>query len=222
MSAWGKTDNLEDKPNWPFERTMRPSSDTANGVGTSLTYSANIATFAINGAGALAAANGNTLYFQTTAGIKSGMSVTQVTPGGVQSSNLAFNSGEGGYFLGNVTVASITQGTITLNPAPGQAAALRGNVAVGDTFIFGNTIPYHAGTYESTAWKDTILVTGTRRSNNTVSVGHTQQGWVHVRKKINSDGTVRYLSETLVALASPVASNTSSANTSNTQVYTGV
>ena len=222
MSSWGKTDNLEDKPHWPAERTMRPASDTANGVGTTLSYSANIATFALAGGGVLAAANGNTLYFQTTAGIKAGMSVTQVTVGGVQTSNLAFNSGEGGFFLGNVTVASVTQGTITLNPAPGQGAALKGNVAVGDTFLFGNTVPYATKKYESTMWKDTILVTGTREANNTVSVTHGNAGWVHIRKKINNDGTVRYLSETLVALANPVASNTTSGNTSNTQVYTGV
>jgi len=222
MSSWGKTDSLEDKPHWPFERTMRPSLDTANGVGTTLVYSANIATLAITGAGAGVAANANTLYFQTTAGIKAGMSVTQVTPGGVQSSNLAFNSGEGGFFLGNVTVGTVTQGTITLIPAPGQGFALKGNVSVGDAFIFGNTISYQAGTYETTAWKDTILVTATREANNTVSVTHGNAGWVHVRKKINSDGTVRYLSETLVALSSPVASNTTSGTTSNTQVYTGV
>jgi len=222
MSSWGNTDKLEDKPHWVAERTMRPSLDTANAGGTSLVYSANITTLAVTGAGAGVAANANTLYFQTTAGIKAGMSVTQVTPGGVQTSNLAFNSGEGGFFLGNVTVATVTQGTITLNPAPGQGFALKGNVSVGDAFIFGNTIPYATKKYESTLWKDTILVTGTREANNTVAVTHGNQGWVQIRKKINSDGTVRYLSETLVALGNPTASNTTSGQTSNTNVYTGV
>lgn len=217
MPSWGNTDKLEDKPHWPAERTTRPGMDTANGVGTSLTYSANVATFASNGT-SIVAANANTLYFLSTAGIKAGMAVTQTTA----SSNLAYNSGEGGFFAGNVTVASVTNGTVTLSPAPGQTSALRGNVAVGDTFIFGNAISYPTGTYETTYWKDTILVTATREANNTVAVTHGNQGWVHIRKKINSDGTIRYLSETLVALANPVASNTSSANTSNTQVYTGV
>lgn len=218
MSAWGNTDKLEDKPHWAVLRTTRPGLDTANGTGTSLTYSANIATLAITGGGAGVAANANTLYFQTTAGIKAGMAVTQTTA----SSNLAYNSGEGGFFAGNVTVASVTNGTVTLTPAPGQGFALRGNVAVGDTFIFGNAISYPAGTYETTAWKDTILVTATREANNTVAVTHGNQGWVHIRKKINNDGTVRYLSETLVALGNPVASNTTSGQTSNTNVYTGV
>jgi hypothetical protein len=222
MSSWGNTDKLEDKPHWPFERTTRAGLDTANGTGTSLTYSANITTLAVTGAGAGVAANANTLYFQTTAGIKAGMAVTQVTVGGVQTSNLAYNSGEGGFFAGNVIVASVTNGTVTLTPAPGQGFALRGNVAVGDTFIFGNAISYPTGTYETTYWKDTILVTATREANNTVSVTHGNQGWVHIRKKINNDGTVRYLSETLVALGNPVASNTTSGQTSNTNVYTGV
>lgn len=211
MSAWGKTDNLEDKPHWPVERTSR--------VATQAT--ANIATFALNGAGAIVTANANTLYFASTAGIYPGQNVTQVTTG-AGTSNLAFNSGEGGFFQGNVTVASVTAGTVTLAPASGTAAGLRGNVAVGDTFVFGNAISYAAGTYETTYWKDTILVTSTRMSNNAVALTHGNQGWEHVRKKINSDGTVRYLTETLVALANPVASNTASGNTSNTQVFTGV
>lgn len=218
MSSWGNTDKLEDKPHWPVERTTRPGTDTANAGGTSLAYSANLATYALNGSGAIVTANANTLYFVSTAGILPGMNVTQTTA----SSNLAFNSGEGGFFHGNVSVASVTNGTVTLKPESGTAAALRGNVTIGDTFIFGNAISYPAGTYETTLWKDTILVTGTREANNTVAVTHGNAGWVHIRKKINNDGTVRYLSETLVALTNPVASNTSSGNTSNTQVYTGV
>lgn len=218
MSSWGNTDKLEDKPHWPTERTSRPGLDTANAGGTSLTYSANISTLAVTGAGAIVTANANTLYFVSTAGILPGMNVTQTST----SSNLAYNSGEGGFFHGNVSVASVTNGTVVLKPASGTAAALKGNVAVGDTFIFGNAISYPTGTYETTMWKDTILLTGTRQANNAVSVTHGTQGWVHIRKKINNDGTTRYLSETLVALANPVASNTSSGQTSNTNVYTGV
>lgn len=218
MPSWGNTDKLEDKPHWPAERTTRPSTDTANAGGTSLVFSANVATYALNGSGTVVTANANTLYFLSTAGILPGMNVTQTTT----SSNLSFNSGEGGFFHGNVTVASVTNGTVTLKPASGTAAALRGNVAVGDTFIFGNAISYPTGTYETTYWKDTILVTPGRQANNTVAVTHGNQGWTHIRKKINNDGTTRYLSETLVCLTAPVASNTTSANTSNTQVYTGI
>ena len=54
------------------------------------------------------------------------------------------------------------------------------------------------------------------------NVGNITQGWVHIQKKTNNDGTVRYLKETLVALANPVAANTNSGNTSWGQAFTGV
>jgi len=220
MPSWGNTDKLADKPHWSVERTMRPGLDTANGGGISLTYTTTAVTYARDGSAAVAA-NANTLTLNSTAGIKVGMTVTEVlaTPG---SSNLAYNSGEAGFFVGNVTVLTVNSGNVVLKPAPGQTYGLIGNVAVGSTFVFGNAISYHAGTYETTYWSDTILVTPTRLANATVNVSNTSSGWTHVRKKINNDGTVRYMSETLVALANPVASNTSSGTTSNTQVYTGV
>jgi hypothetical protein len=217
MPSWGKTDSLEDKPHWSVIRTMRPGLDTANGGGTSLTYATTTATFARDGSG-IVAANANTLFLSSTAGIKVGMTVTEV----IFPSNLAYNSGEAGFFVGNVTVLTVNSGNVVLRPAPGQGTALIGNVAVGETFVFGNAIVRNAATYESTYWADTILVTPTRLANATVNVSNTSAGWTHVRKKINNDGTVRYISEVLVSLTSPTASNTSSANTSNTQVFTGV
>ena len=217
MPSWGKTDNLEDKPHWSVIRTMRPGLDTANAGGTSLTYATTTATFARDGSAAVAA-NANTLFLSSTAGIKVGMTVTETTT----PSNLAYNSGEAGFFVGNVTVLTVNSGNVVLKPAPGQTYGLIGNVAVGETFVFGNAIVRNAATYESTYWADTILVTPTRLANATVNVSNTSSGWAHVRKKINNDGTVRYISETLVALSNPVASNTSSGNSSNTQVYTGI
>lgn len=218
MPSWGNTDKLEDKPHWPAERTMRPALDTANNGGTSLTYTTTAPTYARTSSAAVAA-NANTLTLNSTAGINVGMTVTEVVAG---SSNLAYNSGEAGFFVGNVTVLTVNSGNVVLKPAPGQTYGLIGNVATGSTFVFGNAFSHIAGTYETTYWKDTILVTSTRQANNTVAVQHGNNGWAHVRKKINNDGTVRYLTETLVALANPVAANTNSANTSNTQVYTGV
>jgi len=53
-------------------------------------------------------------------------------------------------------------------------------------------------------------------------LGDVTLGWVNIRKKTNNDGSVRYLKETLVALASPVASNTASGNTSWGTAFTGV
>ncbi len=218
MPSWGNTDRLEDKPHWSVERTMRPGLDTANNGGTSLTYTTTAVTYARNGSGAVAA-NANTLFLSSTAGINVGMTITEITTG---TSNLAYNSGEAGFFVGNVTVLTVNSGNVVLKPAPGQTYSLLGNVAVGSSFVFGNAISYPAGTYETTYWADTILVTPTRLANATVNVSNTSAGWTHVRKKINNDGTVRYISEVLVSLTSPTASNTSSANTSNTQVFTGV
>ena len=82
--------------------------------------------------------------------------------------------------------------------------------------------------------QDTILVTGTRTANtqgttygygSTVSntqLGNISSGWNRITRKINNDGTVRFLKECLVALANPVASNTSSANTSANAIFAGL
>jgi hypothetical protein len=62
---------------------------------------------------------------------------------------------------------------------------------------------------------DTVLVTTTRlqAANNNIG-GNIQPGWMHVQKKVNNDGAVRYIRETLVALANPTATNTASGQTS--------
>ena len=62
----------------------------------------------------------------------------------------------------------------------------------------------------------------TGAGNNVVNVHPQHTGWVNIRKKVNNDGSVRYQSETLVVLANPVASNTTSGNTSWGTAYTGV
>jgi hypothetical protein len=127
----------------------------------------------------------------------------------------------------NVSGNNIVSGTYvtsydTANGIVYLSANTTANVQIGDVISFGNNISFHAGTYETTMNADTILVTATRLANNQVNIGDANPGWVQIRKKVNNDGTVRYLHETLVALANPTASNTASGNTSNTQVYTGV
>jgi hypothetical protein len=65
----------------------------------------------------------------------------------------------------------------------------------------------------------------TGRGGSTVAntlLGSVNQGWNRITRKINSDGTIRFLKETLVCLAAPVASNVSSANTSANSIYGGV
>jgi hypothetical protein len=73
---------------------------------------------------------------------------------------------------------------------------------------------------------DTILVTATRaaNANNTLAnVGNLNQGWNHVWKKTNNDGTIRFIKETLICLANATASNTTSGNTtSGGQIVSGL
>ena len=69
------------------------------------------------------------------------------------------------------------------------------------------------------------MVTGTRAANANSSVapvGDLAAGWVHIQKKTNNDGTVRYLKETLVCLGNPIASNVSSGNTSFGSIVNGL
>lgn len=127
--------------------------------------------------------------------------------------NIAGNNIVAGTIISSYDVAN---GTITLS------ANTTANVIVGDVLTVGNNIVYHTNTYERTMNSDTILVTASRMANNLVAINKTGAGWVHIRKKVNNDGTIRYISETLVALANATASNTSSGNTSNTSVFSGI
>jgi hypothetical protein len=117
------------------------------------------------------------------------------------------------------------------------ANPVMGTLATGSVVAVGTGLAYHAGTTASVGANDVILVTSTRMANtqgvtaplagggSTVAntkLGSVNQGWNLIIRKINSDGTIRFLKETLVALASPVASNTQSANTSANAIYGGV
>ena len=126
--------------------------------------------------------------------------------------NIAGNNIVAGTRIASFDVAN---GTITLS------ANTSANVIVGDVVTVGNNIVYHTNTYETTMNADTVLVTATRMANTLA--GHAAHaGWNHVRKKVNNDGTIRYLSEVLVVTANATASNTSSGNTSNTAAYSGI
>jgi len=120
-------------------------------------------------------------------------------------------------FFSNNTVQSVSGNVVTLT------AAVFANNAVGTVIEFDKAIAYPAAkTVEKTYNQDTVLVTATRHANNSVAVGNINLGWNHIQKKTNNDGSVRYITETLVALASPAASNTYSGNTSWGTAFTGV
>ena len=147
----------------------------------------------------------------------------------------AAGNGYPGFFQSNTQISYISGNTITLNNN------LFGNVSNTFGVEFDKSIVYNPNkTVETTYNQDTILVTPTRLANTnapvgvngsqanvgsgitTAQVGNISQGWVHIQKKTNNDGTVRYLKETLVALANPVASNTGSGNTSFGYFLTGL
>lgn len=135
----------------------------------------------------------------------------------VYAANLAIN-GIGGLFTSNNLVTAVTGNLVTF------AANTFGTIPAGATVEFDTIIARPvAKPVEVTYNNDTVLVTATRLANSTVATGDVSLGWVHIQKKVNGgDGATRYLKETLVALASPVASNTNSGNTSFGQMYTGV
>jgi hypothetical protein len=150
-----------------------------------------------------------------------GNSSNTITVGGL--STVAAQVSVGTLVVGNnITTGTTVSSFDTANGIVYLSANTTANVQVGDVISFSSPIAYHSNTYETTYNADTILVSPTRMANANVAIGDTNTGWVHVRKKVNNDGTVRYLKETLVALANPVASNTASGATSNTVVFTGL
>jgi hypothetical protein len=130
------------------------------------------------------------------------------------SANLSSN-GSVGMFPSNNKVSSFTGNLVTLS------AATTGNIAAGSTIAFDALIAYPAAKpVEVTYNSDTVLATPTRitTANNKIG-GSVSVGWVHVQKKTNNDGTIRYIRETLVALANATSSNTFGGNTSWGQAF---
>jgi hypothetical protein len=108
-----------------------------------------------------------------------------------------------------------------------------GTLAAGSTIYVGQKLNWRAGPPANAA-NDTILVTASRMANtqgtiygygSTVAntkLGNINAGWNRITRKINNDGTIRFLKETLVALANPVAANTQSGNTSANAIFGGL
>jgi hypothetical protein len=212
MPSWGNTDANTAKPHFPDMRQVR------------LTTTAVVAnTGTVGGVAA-----GNTVITVATA---TGIAVGQYVYGG--GPGVVSATGQRDFFFGNNTVKSVVSGTFgTANVVLTNAVTntiLNGTVLTFDTAIQYNTANTVANTYA-----DTILVTGGRIANTqgttygggsnvaNTKLGSINQGWNRIQRKINSDGTIRFLKETLIALANPVASNVSSANTSSNSVFGGL
>ena len=210
MPAWGNTDSVNDKPHMPLLRQVR---DVVN-------------TTVANTGSANGVLGGNTV-----------IRVSNVT--GITVGQFVYDSGEGiavsgesAYFKGNNTVLAISAANVVLTNA------VTTTIPNGTLLYFCDPIPYAqvTGAANTTAnvFSDTILVTAGRLANTqgttygggsnvaNTKLGNGNTGWNLIQRKINNDGTVRFLKETLVALSSPVASNVSSANTSANAIFGGL
>lgn len=214
MALWGNLDFANNRPHMPLAREVLPvaTGTTANvtqGGSRVLVFTANVAS---------AVQPGCHVYGE---GDVNGV-VSKIAK---DASN--FDQNEIAYWRANNTVATVSGNTVVLNNI------VTANFAAGRLVYFANTI-LHNNPVDANYANDTILVTGSRMSNTQGTVygygstvantllGSVNQGWNKITRKINSDGTIRFLKETIVCLANPIASNIQSGNTSSNAVYGGL
>lgn len=202
MSAWGNTDNHNQKPKSSFEREVRENFQTL--VATGNTAGNTVITVTSYDGGPSTLAN---------AGVSSGQTIYFWANG------FGANGGQGGngvpgMFASNSTVQSVSGNTVTITPG------LFGNVSAGWGVEFDKVIAYQAGENLSHYNGDTVLATATRLANTVgFTAGSTAHaGWVKVTTGTGGRAG-RVQTEVLVALANPVAANVISGNTSNSGVY---
>ena len=139
-----------------------------------------------------------------------------------------FDVSDVAFWRANNTVASVSGNTVVLNNI------ITANFGAGKLVYFANTLLHDSTTTYANYANDIILVTGSRMSNTQGTVygygstvantllGSVNQGWNKITRKINNDGAIRFLKETIVCLANPIASNIQSGNTSSNAVYGGL
>lgn len=216
MPLWGNTDSANNKPHFSELREVVPvtSFTTANATVAGITL--------------VARSNAN------FSSISAGMLVYSLDANNAVSraaKDLSIiDVNEAAFWLSNNAVVSVDAGNSRIT----MTNAVMGTVANGSTIIIGEKLRYHANTVALNAANDTILVTSTRMANtqgttnaagSTVAntrLGNVNAGWNRITRKINNDGTVRFLKETLVALANPTAANTQSGNTSANAIFGGL
>ena len=213
MPTWGNNDAANSKPLFPIERQVREviilTTAAANGVGnTVLTVTA-----AANTINALGIVGSYVYAFDINTA--STAAVSKLLDGTIIDQN------DVAFLKSNNTVASID----TANSKLTLTNPLMATLNSGSTLYFANVISFNSNIHAN-VFGDTILVTATRaaNANNTLAnVGNLNQGWTHIWKKTNNDGTIRFIKETLICLANATASNTTSGNTtSGGQIVSGV
>ena len=213
MPLWGNTDAANNEPHFPELREVRvvTSLTTTNAVlaGNKVWFSANVPSTVVANMWVYGADDANNAISRVNKDLS------------------FFDQNDIGLWKSNNTVAAVSGNTITLTNN------VAGTYGAGKTVYFAQNIVRQAGP-DLNAANDTILITSGRMANtqgttygggSTVAntrIGNTNAGWNRIIRKINNDGTVRFLKETLVALSSPVASNVSSANTSANAIYGGL
>ena len=218
MSLWGNTDTSNNKPHFSYLREVVP-------VGSFVTANATTA--------------GNTIVFTSNTGFTSlaaGFFAYSADANNSVSRSLKdlsiLDGNERAFWKSNNTISLIDAANATIR----LVNNVMGTLAAGQVVTIGNTIAYQASSagFGFGAADDVILVTASRMANtqgttgaggSTVAntkLGNVNAGWNRITRKINNDGTVRFLKETLVALANPVAANTQSANTSANAIFGGI
>jgi hypothetical protein len=196
--AWNKTDTPQTPgnfghPEWPHERQTRTvttlttaNSTVAGATSIKYTLAANVATVGVTG----------------------GMYVNMVS--GALVANLSSN-GTQGLFFSNVTTTAVAAGNLVT-----MSSGTTGIIPSGSVIAFDAAIVRPSGEVSATYFADTVLATDSRitAANSKIGLGGVNTGWVHVRKKTNSDGSIRYLRETLVCLTDSSSVNTAGGNTS--------
>ena len=218
MPLWGNTDAANSKPHFVTLREVTPVTSLVSANATS---------------------GGNTITVTSNADfslLAAGMFVYSNDANNAVSRSLKdgsiFDSNEAAFWKSNNTISVIDTANSRITLTNNVMATL----ASGSTVWVGNNITYNgqSASFGIGAANDVILVTATRMANTSgttgaggsnvanTKLGSVNQGWNRITRKINSDGTIRFLKETLVALANPVASNTSSANTSANAIFGGL
>jgi hypothetical protein len=215
MALWGNLDFANNAPHMPLAREVQPvaTGTTANvtqGGSRVLVFTANVSS----------AVQPNVFVY--------GESDVNGVVSKIAKDASNFDQNEIAWWRSNNTVASVSGNTVILNNI------VTANFAAGRLVYFANVIVHDANTTYANYANDTILVTGSRMANTRGTVygygstvantllGSVNQGWNKITRKINSDGTIRFLKETIVCLANPIASNIQSGNTSSNAVYGGL
>jgi hypothetical protein len=216
MPLWGNTDSANNKPHFSELREVAPvmSFITANATTSGITL--------------VARSNANFSSISVGMYVYSNDANNAVSRAAKDLSIIDAN--EAAFWRSNNTVASVDAGNSRIT----ITNAVSGTVANGSTIIIGEKLIQHTGTTAVNAANDTILVTSSRMANtqgtagaagSTVAntkLGNVNAGWNRITRKINNDGTIRFLKETLVALANPTAANTQSGNTSANAIFGGL